>query len=508
MNKRITSAVIVLFVIVVALAFALSYKSAQPVSTSTAAISPTNLLSLQLTDPPEVPNGTQSLTIDYSSLNAHVIESNGTGVWMTASGSGSINLMSLVNFSQVIGSANIPKNSTVDMIKFDITSASIMIDNNTYNVTVPNSQISVKISNTQAINGNASALIDMNPAIAELYTSNSTIFVLVPSLRAVVLPSANASTVAHAIGTKIPVNKDERLSLDAVKPNITVSNILLSVSNNVTSLSVTVTNNGDSNVSLKHILLYGNETVYVNVSKNIGVEISKGMVHIHNDIENNTDMQPDIGFGAGAGAGADLGSSLGSIAANISSKYGISRGMLSNMSSEFNATGINSSVAESIIGSINSSMLSNMSSEFNATGKVNISRLIREMHSFNFSEGMLEDMMRNGTSLNEIAKRLNITQIGDEHIGMGVDMEHFRVLTFFISQNGTLMLPFAQGEDVSSIEGEGYVLKPHSSETFTYTGTIGFGKSSIRIAPVPGNNYRIVVIGEEGAYSAGNVTAA
>ncbi len=130
------------------------------------------------------------------------------------------------------------------------------------------------------------------------------------------------------------------------------------------------------------------------------------------------------------------------------------------------------------------------------------------MHSFNFSEGMLEDMMRNGTSLNEIAKRLNITQIGDEHIGMGVDMEHFRVLTFFISQNGTLMLPFAQGEDVNSIEGEGYVLKPHSSETFTYTGTIGFGKSSIRIAPVPGNNYRIVVIGEEGAYSAENVTAA
>jgi len=135
---------------------------------------------------------------------------NGTSEWVSSSNTGSVNLLSLVNISQVIGSVNIPKNSTVDMVKFNITSATITIDNKTYNVTVPSQQIIVHVSNTQRVNGTASALIDITPVVASIYTNNSVIFVLVPSLRAVVVPGSASATV----GAKVAINETESMSLN------------------------------------------------------------------------------------------------------------------------------------------------------------------------------------------------------------------------------------------------------------------------------------------------------
>lgn len=463
-----------------------------PATTITPVISSngTSLLSLQLTDPPEVPNGTQSLVIDYSSLNAHVVEANGTGTWVAASGSGSVNLLALVNLSQIIGNANIPKGSTVDMVRFNITKASITIENTTYNVTVANNQVTARISNAQRVNSSMSALIDISPAIATIYTSNSTIFVLVPSLRAVIMPSRNVS--ASAIGTRAAINSTERVELDISKPNITLSNVALSEANNVTSLSITIANNGNSNVSIKHVLLYGNESIYINATHGIGIGISKGIVHIHEDDVNNN-MVPG-GFGLGQVGGLSSTEDIGSIAANISSLYGI-----------------NSSIVGEIAGSLNSSMIENISNEFNATGKVNVSKIISKIHSLNISSSEFSDFMRNKSSFEDIVKGLNITQLESQHIGMGIDMEHFRVMDFFVSSNGTLMLPFVQGpsaeDSISGIEGEGYILKAHTSATLTFTGIISFANGNIKVVPVPGDNYKIVVIGEEGASSSVNITA-
>jgi hypothetical protein len=489
-NKGIVSGIIVLLIIIIAIAFIMNYKPI-PATTITPVISSngTSLLSLQLTDPPEVPNGTQSLVIDYSSLNAHVVEANGTGTWVAASGSGSVNLLALVNLSQIIGNANIPKGSTVDMVSFNITKASITIENITYNVTVANNKVTAHISNAQRINSSMSALIDMSPAIATIYTSNSTIFVLVPSLRAVIMPSRNAS--ASAIGTRAAINSTERVKLDLSKPNITLSNVALSETNNVTSLSITIANNGNSNVSIKHVLLYGNESIYINATHGIGIGISKDMVHIHTDLDNN--MLPG-GFGLGQVSGLSSTEGISSIAANISSLYGI-----------------NNSIVSAIAGSLNSSMIENISNEFNATGMVNVSKVIGRIHSFNISSSEFSDIMRNKSSFEDIVKGLNITQLESQHIGMGIDMEHFRVMDFFVSSNGTLLLPFVQGpsaeDSVSGIEGEGYILKAHTSATLTFTGIISFANGNIKVVPIPGGSYRVVVIGEEGASSSVNVTA-
>jgi len=79
-------------------------------------------------------------------------------------------------------------------------------------------QIIVHVSNAHRVNGTASALIDITPVVASIYTNNSVIFVLVPSLRAVVVPGSASATV----GAKLAINDTERHELESVKPNITI----------------------------------------------------------------------------------------------------------------------------------------------------------------------------------------------------------------------------------------------------------------------------------------------
>ena len=93
-----------------------------------------NQLTVQLTDPPHVPNGTQQLLVTYSGVQAQVKLANGSSEYVSSSASGKVNLLSLVNASTIIGSMQIPQNSIVNKIKFNITNAEIEIN-------TPNNQL-------------------------------------------------------------------------------------------------------------------------------------------------------------------------------------------------------------------------------------------------------------------------------------------------------------------------------------------------------------------------------
>lgn len=210
----------------------------------------TNVLNFQLTDPPQVPSGTSALVITYSSVKAYIMnKTNGTGEWISGSGSGTVNLMSLINSSQIIGSVNITPNSSVSMVSFMVTSARIIINGTTYNVTIPNSQITSSVTGSESVNSSSSVLIDLSPSIVTIVTDNSTVFVMVPSVKAVMVGSHKL------VGTQ-SIRQFEQGSLG-------ISSISMSSSGSNTTLSLSVTNNGNETVDIKQIFLYGNFSVLV-----------------------------------------------------------------------------------------------------------------------------------------------------------------------------------------------------------------------------------------------------
>jgi hypothetical protein len=499
MNKAEIAAGIIIVILVIGIALLMSKPSTTSITTTSPSPAATGLLTFQLIDPPQVPNNTQALVITYSSLSAHILLANGTSEWVSSSNTGSVNLLSLVNISQVIGSVNIPKNSTVDMVKFNITSATITIDNKTYNVTVPSQQIVVHVSNTQKVNGTASALIDITPVVASIYTNNSVIFVLVPSLRAVVVPGSASATV----GAKVAINYTERHELESVKPNITISSISLSESNNITLFKVSVVNNANTSVRIKHVLLFGNESISINTSV-ANIRIKDRWINVRrfsNETLNNTGMRmPGYGnFNVGYG-NFNVSSLSNMTLGNASKMLGINQSEITKLGSEFNI-------------SLNSS--TRLSPE-------NISKIMKGIHNFNISEKELDEMIENKSpAFNSILSNMGIAnEVGQ--IKISIEAEHFRVLNFIATQNGTLVLPFVkytngvasnnanESEDIAELAQEfnnGYTIPAHGSATLTFDGKISFANGHITIAVIPGDQYRVSVIGTEGAYASANTTA-
>ena len=146
----------------------------------------TTILTIQLTDPPNVPNGTQALLVSYSSLQARI---RGSSSWITDNTTGIVNLMSLTNVSEVVGKLKVPMNASVGTIRFNITSARILVNGMTYNVDVSNHQLSANVIGVGAA-GNMSVLMDMRTKIAS--TANAT-YMLVTSLKAVAVNNIDAN---------------------------------------------------------------------------------------------------------------------------------------------------------------------------------------------------------------------------------------------------------------------------------------------------------------------------
>ena len=179
------------------------------------------LVSLQLTDPPSVPAGTQSLMVNYNSLEVHVSGTSNSG-WVQSNSSGSINLLSLLNVSQTIGTVVIPNNSVINQVRFNIASASIEINGTTYNLTVPSDQVTAHISSNAGLNNSPGVLLSLSPTVISILSVNSSVFVMVPSVRAVIIQNGTSNTTVK-VGSRRVLNSNDTMSLDKIKSNITVS---------------------------------------------------------------------------------------------------------------------------------------------------------------------------------------------------------------------------------------------------------------------------------------------
>ena len=248
MNKAIPIVAVIIVVLIIAAVLVYHPSVVSKITNSTS----TTAVPIAMTDPAEVPANTTSLYISYSSFKILYFTPNASANVANVSSSGSINLLSLVNTSQVLASANLPVNSIIKSIQFAVVSANITINGTTYSVKVPSSIVTANVPvNFNKINSSSSLILDFTPAVITVYTANSTEYILVPSLLA--LSSTGLTNRAVGAREHIPANINKSLFFE--RPNITITSASLQQIGNLTKISVTVKDNSNESVLLQHLRL-------------------------------------------------------------------------------------------------------------------------------------------------------------------------------------------------------------------------------------------------------------
>lgn len=438
---------------------------------------------LQLTDPPQVPNGTQNLNIAYSGVQVHV---SGATNWVSTGATGTVDLLAIVNLSKTLGSVTVPKNSTIDLFRFNITNANIVVNNTQYPVTLPNKQVLIRVKGK--VNATSSLLADLSPTIIAIITNSSApIFVLVPSVRAVIIPGVNIS--AKSTGAVAHLNFTARKELEEIRPNITITSATLGTSGNVTHVAVTVKNKANTSVVLRHLLVRGNESMTVNLS------FSKGL-------ENNKEQIPGlVNIGA-----VSNGLGINSAAADHITLDGERHTESGVINSSRGAA--NTSRGPSEMGGglhLNRSSLKNITKSLEEHEKhhrqVNASEL----------EGILKNATHNASSIASLrineSRAKKIISVTETREKIEAEHEHFGVVNFLIGKNATLTLPFSEGDEMREFEGGGYNLSAGQSVTLTFNGVMSLAHGRVVLSFKHVQIYKVGVQGEEGARARVNVTA-
>ncbi len=480
-----------------------------------------NLVPIQLTDPPQVPAGTTSLIIDYSSLQVRTSGSaNTSSVWTSSNTSGSVDLLSLLNYSETIGTVSLPANAVIRAVKFNITSASITINGTTYGVTVPGntviqSQLNLP-SNTLGTN-QSSLLLSLSPTVVSILTPNSTIFVLVPSLNAVVVPRGASNSITVR-GYREKLNSRTNESIDSSRPNLTiVSASLVTSAGNSTEITVTVKDDSNRSVVLKHMSISGklstqlnNSMVYMNTER-VQSDLLERLAAVPNctnlSIEN-TNISSDISSRANLPMiPAQIGARLdgNGEAFNNSTAGKIYNGFSKTVSNDLGDNGKNFTPG-AIVNGIGANISNTLSGKginpiFQTRGEfedINTSLL----HSFGLG---VNNSVCTPNGILAFRNRLNvsITNIASK---MKTEQERYGLITLFIGSNGSVYVP-STINDSENYTHIGYTIPANGTATFTFNGTLRLGESGISMHLLSGSDYRITLFGEDGAYAATNVTA-
>lgn len=453
-------------------------------------------VAFQLTDPPQVPSGTQALLITYSSVQAHVVGSGNAGVWVNGTGSGSVDLMTLVNSSELIGSANLAANSTINRVSFTVTSARIDINGTYYNVTVPNNRITANV--TGNVKSNGTILIDLSPVVATIYTANSTVFVMVPSVKAIAVAGR---AVVH-LGERTALTGEERDELNA-SSSLAISSLSISSSGNNTRISVTVMNNGNESVDVRHIMVFGGTLVVVYPDLNLTAEndvnsSAHGDLTVHNRPELNLPSVITGDIAGNSSAAMDGGASLGnsgsaSAGLDTSASADIGTGVSTNTA----GAGLGSNLAAHAGGNIVENTGNDMQGE--------VETVIRAAGVGVAIRDNMGNLVLHTGDITVFTKASEDVRNVDELVRVGITAHRLGVVTFMVASDGTLVLPSERGDFEN--QNFGYSVAAHSSATFVFSGQLFVGEGHLRINLVPGSEYKVVVKGEEGAFAIANVTA-
>lgn len=207
-------------------------------------------LSVLLTDPPTVPENVSAVYITYSQVQVHIADAGNQSGWYSLTGSGEINLMSVVNVSQTIANANLPAGN-FNGFRFNVTQVVVTYNNvnytglmiynhNTLYTWIPGG-ISVSAAQSSA------ALIDLAPTVILAGTPQNPTFVFIPASKGFVIPSSAIPAQSRQIGERHQLEGNSWWSSIEAGTKFGISKVLLTPN----SLQITVTNEGSSSVDLR-----------------------------------------------------------------------------------------------------------------------------------------------------------------------------------------------------------------------------------------------------------------
>jgi DNA-binding transcriptional ArsR family regulator len=407
-----------------------------------------------ITDPPQVPYGTQALYINYSSVMAHV-NSNGRSDWVPINASGRLDLMGLINESQIVGGLRIGPNSTIDKMEFNITSASIVIGNVTYAIYLTSNQVTAKLDGSRTVNSSSGILVDFSPIVTETYVKNSTVFVMIPSLTAVIIsdsgfgPKPFSSNYANA--KRYPLSNKYWNAFSSVNNNLTVSNVMLYSGGNNISFTATLHNNGVGNVTVLGMAINGDYELFSIAN----VTSSGGIVTLNVNGQSFVGGESGGYFGFGRTAGLQ--------------SYGIEKQIRFRVYQQSGSNVMINGSALYLLGTYIRNRSISIKLQ-NPTENISISGFNPSSSDFGSSWGAPQTRW----------------------LGFG----------FIVNENGTLSLPESEIFEHGHGPIHGYVLGSHGATIFRYSGNPG-PKSFVQNMNLSGrSNYTVLVVTNEGVVRA------
>ena len=224
-----------------------------------------------LTDPPSVPAGTTALWLNYTGVE---LITNSSPLFMNASGS--VNLLKLVNVSDVIAVFRIPEGAVVNQVRLFVSSAEIVINGATYPVFLPSGVLKIPINN--ATQG---ALVDLQPHIVVAQVGQTPEYILTPVVTA--LPYNVSATPGAVEPLPLPVIH----KLSEVFSNLTIVSASLSTSGSETAFSITLKNNGNAPVVLYAVRVYGEWLTTFSMKFNITILGNETMMAVGGIVKRN-----------------------------------------------------------------------------------------------------------------------------------------------------------------------------------------------------------------------------
>lgn len=338
---------------------------------------------------------------------------------------------------------------------------------------------------------------------------------MAPSLRGVITLGANSSLLTNTV---YPLNKSEKARLAATASNISITAARISSSNNQTHISVTVRDNSNSSVALRQLLLMGNLSAYAAVMQ-VTPNVPPSINNISSSYLLNQTLAA-IGRAIGLIANGtsnfnafnsiisnlnisqieNLGSSFGlskSQEAAIAAKYILNGSIpgVGKLGANLNATA-QEGLLQGIIGNLTNSSYANSLKGDNLS--VMETALSNQLSNGNLSRANLTGILDIIANAKAQAQLNRARQIAAQQRSLGL-------VSFIVEVNRTIGLP----SSLASLQSPsyGYLLSPGASVNLTFNGYLSLDDGRVLVAPANGKNYKLEVIGDNGASGSINATA-
>ena len=222
-------------------------------------------LILELTDPPSVPIGTTSLNLTYSQIELSVLEPQVNGFSsqilsiVPASNSETVDLMAIQNTSETLAISSLENGSKLTSATFIVSKIQAIINGtvNTITLATGGNTLTVEFTNPAYVVGARNALLlEFSPSII----NSSSGYQMVPSSSAALKPQTEITGKDGKIGNTQQVSAFDRDRLHHGKGSIDADLLSLATSGNITTISVQVTNTGNSSERLVLFGIHGDFT--------------------------------------------------------------------------------------------------------------------------------------------------------------------------------------------------------------------------------------------------------